>query len=176
VRLAGQVEPQELGEHVLLRAFVRDESHRPLADASVQATLEGPGGAKRQVALRPVGRGEYAELFVPDDPGAWRVRVGAFSERRKIGEDQGTFRAGRLWDENQDTAPDFAALRRLAEATGGEFLPLEEFSFARLEEKVRASAWTSERRQALWNAPWALALLAGCLLGDWLLRRRRGEP
>lgn len=174
VRLDLPREAAELGEPVLLRAHVRDENHRPAADAAVQASLEDPAGNKRQITLKAVGKGEYVELVNAEDAGAYRVRVTAFGDRKKIGEDQGTFRAGRLWEENRDTSPDFTTLQRLAESTGGEFVPLERFSFEWLEEKVRASAWTYERRQAVWNSPWLLAFLTVCLLAEWFLRRRRG--
>ena len=62
-----------------------------------------------------------------------------------------------------DVSPDHALLRRLADASGGEFFTLDRAD--RLADRLRLA---SERRprfveQRLWDSPFLFVFVAGCL-------------
>lgn len=174
VRLSLPQEASPAGTEALLEASVRDENHRPLSSAQVEAVVWGPDGERRHKVLRSLGEGEYAESVPLEEPGRYRVLVQAFHRQKKLGQDEGTLQVGQEWDENRDTRTDFPFLRRLAEATGGEFVALEDFSADWLEERLKSVGWTYERREGFWNSPWMLALLVSLLMGEWFARRRWG--
>lgn len=175
VRLDVPQRPVSAGENVLLRATVRDESHRPLDSALVRATVIGPKGQREQMTFKSLGQGEYGGEKIFEDAGNYRVLARAFSRSKRLGQDEKMLRVGLLWDENHDTSTNFLLLDRLSKTSGGEFIPLEQYSAAWLADRLESAAWTFERREALWNSPWILAALIGFLLAEWILRRKWGR-
>lgn len=176
VRLEIPADPVTPGEEVVLRAFVRDENHRPLASADVRAVVEGPGGRKWERVLKSLGNGEYAEGFIPEAPGGYRVAAQAFHRRKSLGRDEAVLQAGAAWEEGRDLGTDFPALEGIARATGGESLALENFSAAWLAKRTAPEALPGAPRAAPWGSPWVFAAMAGLLFTDWILRRLRGMP
>ncbi|MGQ0645757.1 MAG: glutamine amidotransferase [Elusimicrobiota bacterium] len=159
----------------LVRALVLDENHRPLAEGDVQAVLRGPGGAVRRAALKPLGKGEYAESVALEEPGDWRVTAWAFSRGKKLGQDEKILRVGASWDETLDTDTDFVLLDNIARAGGGASFPLEDFSREKLKDIWRGASSAGRRTEPVWNSPWLLGALLIVLFGEWIWRRRRGE-
>lgn len=76
--------------------------------------------------------------------------------------------------EMRDVSGDERMLRRLAEATGGEFLTLAEWNTLprRLREAQQTSGQVIERR--LWDSPQLFAFVLGCLGIEWAMRKRLG--
>jgi len=70
------------------------------------------------------------------------------------------------------TTPDAAALRALAERTGGEFVPLEDAArlLERLDGRERVTRVLASRREPLAPA-WILAALLLLAAGEWILRK-----
>jgi hypothetical protein len=65
-------------------------------------------------------------------------------------------------------------LRRLAEASGGEFVSLDHV--ARLPQRI--AALTDERMRyvehPLWHSPMLFAFVIACFVAEWALRKRLG--
>jgi len=175
VRLDLPEESVSAGENVLLRVYVRDESHRPLDTAQVRLAIHNPQGSVDRLTLASHGDGEYLGEKAFHDVGTHRVVVRAFSRSKRLGQDERILRVGLFWDENHDTSTNFDFLRSVAEASGGEFISLAEFSPGWLAERLEASSWTYERREALWNSPWVLGVILLMLFSEWILRRRWGR-
>src|SRR5207248_2200292 len=71
-------------------------------------------------------------------------------------------------------SPDEARLKRIAGASGGEMLGLDEIN--QLPSKLRQSRerQTQFVEYRLWDSPYLFALIAGCLGCEWALRKRLG--
>jgi uncharacterized membrane protein len=174
VRLDLPPEGVPLGEEFLLRAFVRDHAYRPLSSAELRVSVRNPAGHVRHLTLPSVGEGEYAEPVSLDEAGAYRVTAQAYVRQRRWGQDERTIKVGTGWDENRDTTPDFSVLREMAEASGGTFVPIQEFNPEWVKDHTEALATTWVRRELISHSPWVFAGLVLVLLGDWFLRRRWG--
>jgi hypothetical protein len=73
-----------------------------------------------------------------------------------------------------DLSGDESTLRRLAEATGGQFFRLDQI--AMLAKKIDAIHDDVNRpiEIPLWDGPYLLALVVGCLSAEWAVRKRMG--
>jgi len=65
-------------------------------------------------------------------------------------------------------------LKNLANATGGQFLPLYEIEkVPRQIEAIQESIPTDVREEPLWDRWWILVLFTGLIAVEWVLRRMR---
>ena len=73
-----------------------------------------------------------------------------------------------------DVSGDDSVLRRLAEASGGEFFSLDQMD--RLADRLRLAAERRPRyvEQRLWDSPLLFAFVVGCLAAEWAARKRVG--
>lgn len=137
-------------------------------------------GSSRELALQPV----------PDQPGTWTVPVNEPS--RPLGEGRWRLIAGGQGlretrellvradpgREVLEPALDRPALDRLATATGGEAVGMDEVDGAAeaLAASLAPRKVTVRHRLTPWDGPWWLLILAGLLVAEWLWRRRVGLP
>ena len=73
-----------------------------------------------------------------------------------------------------DVSGDPELLRRLAEASGGQFLPVEQIG--RLPQLIADTTDTRARsvEQSLWDSPYLFVLVVGCFGVEWAMRKRIG--
>lgn len=173
------VEAREASVRLALR--VREADFRAMDDALVSFEVSGPDGAKVRLPSEPslTEAGLFEAEFFPKATGAWRVQASA---TRAAGENLPALEAvkhsGWAWQpevaEWARLEPDRAGLQRLAEASGGRLLELDEVD--QLPDLLRAIEVPVQEviSQPLWHAPWAFALLLGLLGAEWLLRRKGG--
>jgi hypothetical protein len=76
--------------------------------------------------------------------------------------------------ELRDVSGDRDHLARIARASGGQFLPIEQVD--RLPERLKAlhDAEAQFVRYPLWNSPLFFGFILACLAGEWALRKRFG--
>ena len=78
--------------------------------------------------------------------------------------------------EDSDAAPRPELLRQLAEATGGTFTRLPQAGLPELRLREPEVVEIGRKKdEPLWDRWWYLAILAGALSGEWVLRRRLGH-
>ncbi len=158
-----------LGDHVQIIARLSDTDYNPLSSDAVDAVVEHALSKSTVVlAARADQPGVFTGEWVPAELGSSRIAVesGGESAERTV-----TVSAPHL--EFEDTGQHTELLRRMAQASGGAYLPLE-----RIKDLTRildaAKTTTNERPSelGLWNAPGVLVGL-GLLLGiEWFLRKR----
>jgi hypothetical protein len=162
-------------DKIHVRARIIEEEHGPqsaymlqvLRDhqriSEVPLNLAGPAGGGRYGATLSLPAGEYEIRWTVAGEGhkthsvAIAVHIGGTSE-----------------EELADLAGHPDTLRKLADATGGEFLTLEQVG--RLPARL-AAAGDARSRYAelpLWDSPYLFALVVGCLGAEWALRKRVG--
>ena len=161
------------GEAVNVRArILRDDADRFLirvlrgAEVVQEQRLApgGDGGGRYTATVSGLGPGEYALRLVnpsDDQPDAPVLEVPLHV-------------AGSTEAEMTDVSGDDDLLRRLADASGGEFLSPE-----RLAELPGLLAATGETRSryseiSLWDSPLLFLFVVACFGGEWALRKRVG--
>jgi hypothetical protein len=164
------------GEEVLVRVRVRDESHRPVSDASVRLEVRESSGSVHEEVAAAAGDGEYVASFTPRAPGAVFLSARAVRDGVMIGEDRGFAASGAAWDEARDVSPDFPFLKDLSRATGGRFTTIDGFTAAWVSRALDEVSWETRRRTAPRDSPWIPVVLLTVLLVEWVFRRRRGLP
>jgi len=164
------------GTVVDVRAELRDESFEPLGGIRVAAIASHENGETQVVELLPDADspGMFSGRFDAGAAGNWYVEAIARSDDTTAA----VLRTGIYVEpesrEHFNLRSNPAFLRRLADATGGQFF--SSATLAGLPDVLRyASAGISETvDRPIWDAPaWFLLLLA-IKAGEWLLRRRWG--
>ena len=166
----------EPGDAAAIEIDARDAAFAPVADATVEATLSGPGGEASALKLRRVDAagGRFAAAIAPDRAGLYRVRAEARRGSTSLGTAERWFYVGGADREFADPRLNEGFLRRVARATGGRYV--------RPAEASRLSSWlqstapqeAAPERRDLWHEPWAFVGIVLLLSAEWILRRRWG--
>ena len=164
------------GEPVTLRAQVADAAFLDVNDASITTTVISPSGTPVDVPLDWSVRadGVYSGRFVPSETG-----VHTLATRIVRGRDTSTTTTGTLLVDDEDAdvtdaEQREALLRRVANETGGRYVPLADA--AQLVDDVQYTEAGVVVREArdLWDMPAVFLLMALCLGAEWTWRRWRG--
>ena len=137
------------------------------------AVAIAPDGGSRRVRLSRQGESYVGTVTGCDEPGDWRLLV-----RSEPGGDEvsARFTVYRQDLELANPRANTLLLRQIAGVTdGGVRLP-EELPeiFAELAEEPAEYTTTEQWSASLWDSWPLLAVLAGCLCGEWYLRKRWG--
>lgn len=165
-----------VGVAVPVDATIRDAVYAPVPEADVQLTVRGPDGETSALPASPARdrrTGRYTASLVPSQPGVYRLTLTAARGTRRLGSAEQLVLAGGFDPELIDPGLNEPVLRRIAETTGGRYVPAGEID--------RVAEWLSEslpprRREMrdLWHNAWSFLALIGLLSVEWTLRRRWG--
>lgn len=164
------------GEAVVLRAQVATPQFEDVNDATVTATVTGPGGASEQLALEWSLRddGSYLARFTPRDTGRYTVDALARTARDSMQTVTTTILVDERGADVAQAELRTALLRRVADETGGRYYPLAQAG-ALADDAVYTNAGVTVREaRDLWDMPAMLLLLALLLTAEWGYRRWRG--
>jgi uncharacterized membrane protein len=169
-------ESSEPGDSIDIEVDARDRAFKPVPDATVEATLTIPGGDARPLTPRHEARGSgrFVAAFRPDQAGLYRVHAEARKGAVTLGDADRWFYVGGGDREFAEPRLNEGFLRRVARASGGEYV--------RAVEASRVAAWLQSvtpqhaepERRDLWHQPWAFAFVLMLLAAEWILRRRWG--
>lgn len=161
---------------IQLRADIRDNNYLPLADATAQARLLGPGGLADSVLLLPDPQtpGQYAAEWQAGEPGSYLVEMVARRGEREVGRDVATFRREDGVAESFRTEQNRELLERLAAQTGGRYYSVNDAGDLVDEIDFSEAGLSVRETHDLWDVPLVFLLLAGLKAAEWLLRRRWG--
>ena len=169
-----QVLSDETGVH--FRAEVRTKDYKPMANATVQANIVGPGGSGEPVELKPVPleEGVYAADWTAEKPGNYVTEIVAKSDKEEVGRDVVTFRREDGVAENFHANQNRELLEKLAEQTGGKYYTPAAARKLAGEISYSEAGITTRETKDLWDMPMVF-LLALMLRGsEWMLRRKWG--
>lgn len=175
-----QASPRDLspGMPTELTFGARDPQGQPLTDLQFQVEVVNPAGKASSLIPRSLGDSSAAEFSETLLPGDYWARVRALRDGQPFGNIGVTrFHVLQRDPELDDPAADFALLREISHASGGEFLSEDQ-----LRKKLQS--WVDQglpglsvRRQeqiSLWDNWGTLLLLTAILTTEWTLRRRSG--
>jgi hypothetical protein len=172
----GNISPTP-SQTVHVRARILDDQGRPAREDLVPAIrVESAGTDAMTLPLHPATPGIDSGRFTGDLPG---LAKGDYQVRLVVG-GQPTNLAAPLHvevnyeAEMADVSGDDGNLRRLAQASDGEFLQLDQIR--ELPQKISAAR---ERRPQtteypLWDSPYLYLFVLGCLGGEWAMRKQFG--
>lgn len=166
-------ENYEPGEEVALVVRARDVGFAPLAQASVEVGLSGPGGTR---TLRgTTGPDGTLSLAAPaGERGAHRVKARVrTASGRMVGEAETVYAVTTRDPELEEIEPDLAYLETLVTLTGGRLVPPGDW-----EEPLRdpeAGRRVRDRKETPLSTMPLVPLVGGLAAsGAWMLRRRAG--
>ena len=155
---------------------VRDEAFVPVRDASLTLRTTGPSGDVETFDLALAGRsGSTYSALLPGRPaGVYTFEVEARSGEETLATVQDWVLVGGADPELTDPRRNDEVLARLAAASGGQVLPVDDLDEL-ADLLVSASANTAPMEQRdLWHTAWAFLALVMVLATEWGLRRRWG--
>jgi uncharacterized membrane protein len=176
-----QVQPDrptvEPGEPVGLSLSVRGTDYGPAPGAPVTGELVSEDGKVVGRAEARAGTDGTARLeFPPPPPGAYRIQATAQLPGSPPEKASAAVAVRASGPEDADAAPRPELLRQVAEATGGTFTTLPASGLPELKLAEPEVVEVGRKRdRPLWDRWWTLAVLAGALAGEWVLRRRFGH-
>ncbi len=165
-----------MGETQPLRVWVYDDYFKPISDVDVRIQITRPDGSQENIETHPETTGVYAAPFEARQWGETEAQAWVLRGGKRFGQDRIKFRVVESHLEEEDLRPDFALLKEMAHATGGKFVPANEFSNAVFEAFNEEVTRTVGRKILVWNSPWLLSALLILLIVEWALRKRRGLP
>jgi uncharacterized membrane protein len=170
---ADRVDP---GEPMALTAEVADAAFVAVNDALVSATVTAPDGTSTVVPLTWNGQrdGVYTGTAPTGVEGWYDVRVEAMRDGALLGQSTAHVHAGPGDAEFAEATRQMAALRRLADDTGGRAYTPETADQLIEDVKYTGRGITAVEERELWNAPLVLLLLLGLLSAEWGYRRAVG--
>lgn len=156
---------------------VRDLQFRAQDDATVMLTVKDLDGSTRAITAEPSLEepGLFTASHVSEDSEGYRIEAKVIDGE---GREVGTGEVARAFNpeaaEFARLGPDERLLARLAAATGGELIHLEDL--ASLPERLRQLdlPLVEVKQKPLWHSPWLFLLALLCFLGEWSLRRSKG--
>jgi len=159
----------------VLTIEVYDETLSPVSGAEVRAEVETPYGKSIPLTVReaPGAEGIYIARHRLSREGSYLFKVEARYGGAFLGRDEARCEAQRMTLEFENPALDEGFLRRIARASGGEYLSADQLD--RLPEAVKAEERfvTMREEREVWDTPLLLAAVSLILSAEWILRRRR---
>ncbi len=159
-----------------ISVIVRDEEFRAVGDAEVQVRLTPPGGQERSLtaALSNPQEGRYSASARFDQSGIYRIEADVRRRGQVLGTAGRPILVGGADVEMSEPRLNEAVLKRIAEATSGQYVQAERAG----ELPAMVQATRDEHRpmemRDLWQTAWSLLAIVGLLTGEWLVRRRVG--
>jgi uncharacterized membrane protein len=176
VEVRTSVERVEPGDAVGIETTVADRTFTPMNDASVVAHVAAPDGTSQVVPLQWTGDrdGLYRGTFVTKGQGAYEVSVNATRGDKSVGSSSAFVRATSGESEFFDPTLHAAALRRIAEETGGRFYTPDSVDGIAEDMRYAGRGVTSIEERPLWNMPIVLIGLMALVCAEWGYRRAVG--
>ena len=168
-----RVEP---GRAVTIEASVVDKMFIDVNNASVVAHVAGPGNTQSTVPLQWTGdrSGLYRGTFVTKGEGPYEVTVDATRADKSGGSGVTFVRAAAGEAEYFDPTMHAAALKRIAEDTGGRFYTADHLQGIEEDIRYAGRGVTSVEERPLWNMPIVLIALMALICAEWGYRRAVG--
>lgn len=163
------------GEVVHVRA--RSRGGRSSRDNAASCSLDIVRGSKAISTrlLRATGGGQFAGDVSDLPEGDYRLRLrGTAADGSDVAVQLPLRVAASSEAEMRDISGDPSMLARIARASGGQYLPIEQID--RLPERMAALADSESQyvRHPLWNSPLLFLFVLACFAGEWALRKRLG--
>jgi hypothetical protein len=174
VRLTADRATYTLGEKVVLRARLLTPNFLPVRVKEVMAEMERTDGQRFPVKLDPVpgAAGIYSGEWLPPLAGAYKAMMKGPGGQRGESVTNVVVETSSL--ELEEPQQNEGLLRRVAAASGGKYLLWSETDSLPSLIPPRPQTVSSRVEHELWDAPLPLITFVLLLVGEWILRKRKG--
>ena len=169
------------GDGVDFSVQVRDKAFHANGEVGVEIEVrQGTGDGEKVAELfgepNLEEEGNFKANFYPREDGAYRAKVAVNGkDGEKLGEREAGWVRNSGVDELRRLQPDRSILERLAAASGGRVLEMDEvMAFVKKELPAMETPVTEHWTRPLWHAPWLFMVALLLLVGEWGLRRWKG--
>ena len=169
------------GERIAIKLRVLKDDFSPTRQASVQLRVFGPEGEPNLVPANADNEeGEYTSEYTPTREGVYRVEAEASLAGKPLGRDKSSFSTALPYSETDDGRPQPELLKKIAEASQGEFFSINDWNDKALDKiaaklESHAPSQIVERRQTpLWSTLWTFLPILLLLCIEWWMRRKWG--
>ena len=178
LRPIGTAQP---GEKTPIKLRVLRDDFTPTREASVQLRVFGPEGEPALLsATADQEEGEYSAEYTPTREGTYRVEAEATFAGKTLGKDKTSFSVAFAYGETDDGRPRPDLLKKVAEASKGEFIPLSQWNDKTLDriaaqlDRIAPAEIVEQRQTQLWSSLWPFGIILGLLSLEWWMRRKWG--
>lgn len=158
---------------------LNDAAFEPLDNAMLSLTVIEPDGKEVSTSAVPDADkpGLYQAEYWSKADGGYRIVIEASGPDGEILEPIETgWTAEPSAAEFADVNPNEQVLKRLAEKSGGEVVPVDQLGDFVQTLPSKKVPITESRVEPLWHRPWFVIFAIGCLVAEWGLRRWKGLP
>ena len=166
---------QAPGDLVGLDIYVRDDAYRPVVGAYPIIRVQTPDGDVDTISpvLVDPDDGRYTASFEASRSGVYRVDVSSDDREAPLGSATEWVLVGGVDTELADPRLDSRLLQRIADATGGQLVPISELHTLP-QRLLSTSSGSPQQTRELWHSAWSVLLVIMLLTGEWILRRAWG--
>lgn len=160
-----------------LSVRVQTETFEPQDDATVFLTVTHQDGETSSISGEPSLKepGLFTAEYASKNPSSYRIHASVLDgEGKEIGIDETARTTNPEANEFAQLGPNDPILERIASATGGEVLQVDELQRLPALLKTLDLPVSEVRQRPLWHTPWLFLIALACFLGEWGLRRREG--
>lgn len=163
---------RKAGVKIMIQPEILKKDEAP----NLELTVQSQGKTVQILPLTAAGRSDYRAEWVPEKDGEYEVRAVLKQGTRRY-EDVRPLEVKDVDWELENPVSNEAVLKEIAEKSGGLFAELDQFTPDLLKGRAKRfeSAKSEQVRKALWMNPWVFGLLILILLGEWGIRRYRGD-
>jgi hypothetical protein len=162
--------------NVEFRADVRDKAYNPVAAATVEARIIGPGGVAAMIQLTPDANqaGIFTSKWDAPKPGSYVVEVLAKNGKEEMGRDVFTMIRQDGVAESFHAEQNKQLLEGLSRQTGGNYYTPATAKTLPEDIAYSEAGITTRETKDLWNMPAIFIALFGAKAAEWMIRRRWG--
>mgnify|MGYP003633799764 CR=1 FL=1 len=156
---------------------VKNKSFEPQDDATVLLTMIDEDGESTSLTAEPSLEepGLFTAEYASENETDYRIAATVLDgDGEEIGSDQVARALNPEAEEFSRLGPNREWLERIAKATGGKVLTLEEVNLLPTLLKELDLPVSEIRQRPLWHTPWLFLFALACFLGEWGIRRRQG--
>jgi uncharacterized membrane protein len=177
VRLQADKAAVEPGDAISATVSAHGSDYGPAPGAQISVELvdadQGRTVARNQVTAGPDGNARVE--FTPPAPGPYRIVAHATKGETPLGDAEDAVAVRAAGPELSDASPRPELLKAISDATGGRSVELDKASLLDLPLVDPEVVEVGQRRdEPLWDRWYSLAIIAGAVGLEWLLRRRWG--
>jgi uncharacterized membrane protein len=169
------------GEKVDFKIRAVKDDFTPASHAALRLRVVGPEGEQFPIEAAPgAEEGEFSAEFTPTREGSYRLEAEALLAGKSLGRDRKSFSVAFPFAEGEDGRPRPEWLKKIAEQSRGEFIPISEWNEAALKrvavklEAIAPSQAVERRQIPLWSTLWSFSTILMLLGAEWWLRRKWG--
>jgi hypothetical protein len=164
----------EVGKQVTVRAARQARPGTDLSAAEVSVVITGQAGkaVHLQVAPSSAEPDVFRGSFFPAEGGRYEIAANLTNQGNLLANQTAEFLVSGPNLELADTRTNQDNLRKIAAASGGEYLEIDRAD--QVAEKItpKERKITQVQRSEYWNSPWLFLGFIGAVTAEWFMRRR----